>query len=103
MSLNRLPASSLRLAVALLAPLCALLWVLLAPGAAAAPSDTTRFDHASTGFVLTGAHRLERCESCHVGGIFKGTPTQCQLCHVQGGRVPGVTASHGQSTRTACL
>ncbi|MFN7972553.1 MAG: hypothetical protein U0166_09420 [Acidobacteriota bacterium] len=42
-----------------------------------------RFDHfRSTGFGLTGAHRLLDCRSCHVGGQFKGTPTDCAGCHL---------------------
>ncbi len=44
------------------------------------------FDHARTGFQLSGAHRNERCESCHIQGIFKGTPTQCANCHTSRGQ-----------------
>ena len=44
------------------------------------------FDHARTGFQLSGAHRNERCESCHIQGIFKGTPTQCASCHTSRGQ-----------------
>ena len=32
------------------------------------------FDHLRTGFALSGAHTNARCESCHLGGVFKGTP-----------------------------
>ncbi len=39
------------------------------------------FDHALTGFPLTGAHVLAACQSCHVGGRFAGTPRDCYSCH----------------------
>lgn len=42
------------------------------------------FDHVKTGFPLTGAHAKERCESCHVNGVFKGTPRDCATCHAAG-------------------
>jgi hypothetical protein len=42
------------------------------------------FDHNRTGFPLTGAHERARCESCHLGGVFEGTPFQCGACHLQG-------------------
>ncbi len=71
-------------ALALLA--CA---ALLAPAAMAA-TGAKNFDHTSTGFPLTGQHENARCEDCHVRGIFKGTPTQCATCHVQGGSVTAV-------------
>ncbi len=32
-------------------------------------------------FPLTGSHRTLDCESCHVGGVFAGTPTDCFSCH----------------------
>ena len=40
------------------------------------------FDHAATAFQLWGAHERVRCESCHIKGIFKGTPKECMGCHV---------------------
>mgnify|MGYP000150121081 CR=1 FL=1 len=39
------------------------------------------FDHSETGFILTGQHSILSCESCHIRGIFKGIPTQCEGCH----------------------
>jgi hypothetical protein len=39
------------------------------------------FDHAGTGFPLTGSHRTVACASCHVGGIYAGTSTACVSCH----------------------
>lgn len=41
------------------------------------------FDHATTGFMLTGRHVSTDCESCHGSGIFRGTPRQCVSCHLQ--------------------
>jgi hypothetical protein len=45
------------------------------------------FDHFTTGFDLIGQHKQVACESCHVGGIFKGTPTDCFSCHAAGSRI----------------
>ena len=88
-------SSSLRTALALLAAL-----LVLAAGLAAAQSD--RFSHASTRFALTGAHATARCESCHVQGLFKGTPMQCVACHSAGSRTPTATpmpAGHMATTQ----
>jgi len=40
--------------------------------------------HAETRFPLTGAHIAVACERCHQlapTGTYRGTPTQCQICH----------------------
>jgi hypothetical protein len=42
------------------------------------------FNHASTGYPLTGAHGVQRCETCHLGGTMKGTPRTCESCHTAG-------------------
>ena len=73
----------------------ALLLVLfaLAAGAALAqtPSNTERaFDHALTGYALTGQHVQARCESCHIQGVFRGTPRDCSACHRTGSRVAAI-------------
>ena len=68
----------------------ALMLVCLALGAglAFAQSDASRnFDHLSTGFSLAGSHVQARCESCHLNGIFKGTPRDCASCHLSGMRL----------------
>jgi len=39
------------------------------------------FNHDTTGYLLNGAHTQVRCETCHVHGVFKGTPVRCQGCH----------------------
>ena len=57
--------------------------IALAP----AEAGNSSFDHFTTGFELLGLHREVPCEACHVGGIFKGTPSDCFSCHVQGSRI----------------
>ena len=37
--------------------------------------------HGNTAFPLTGRHQTVACESCHIKGVFKGTPTACYDCH----------------------
>jgi len=39
------------------------------------------FDHNTTAFPLTGSHTNVKCASCHVNGVFKGTPKDCYSCH----------------------
>jgi hypothetical protein len=39
------------------------------------------FNHALTGFPLTGAHRLTACVRCHASGSYAGTPRNCFACH----------------------
>jgi len=63
------------------------LLLALAMPAGAAPQGGTDFDHLRTGFALRGAHERVECQTCHVQGVFKGTPTQCERCHVQGSRM----------------
>lgn len=45
------------------------------------------FNHSTTGFTLTGGHATTVCETCHVDGVFKGTPKNCDGCHALGQRV----------------
>ncbi|MDP2804598.1 MAG: hypothetical protein Q8O24_01530 [Gallionellaceae bacterium] len=45
------------------------------------------FNHLSTGFPLLGLHSTVECGTCHVAGIFKGTPKNCAGCHTKGMRV----------------
>jgi hypothetical protein len=44
--------------------------------------QSARFDHAATGFALTGAHRSVACLSCHGDGVYAGKPTTCVSCHL---------------------
>lgn len=39
------------------------------------------FDHGKSGFPLNGDHKSVSCKSCHVNGIYKGTPKNCYACH----------------------
>lgn len=71
-----------------LALACTLLGLALTPAQAQSPVRT--FDHVKTGFMLSGVHASQRCEACHVNGIFRGTPRDCASCHVNGARL----ASH---------
>ncbi|MGA9532281.1 MAG: hypothetical protein WBR18_06150 [Anaerolineales bacterium] len=41
------------------------------------------FDHASTGFALTGRHASAQCTDCHQNGHYAGTPSSCVSCHQQ--------------------
>ena len=41
------------------------------------------FDHNNAAFKLTGAHVSTACSSCHINGVFKGTPTTCGTCHAK--------------------
>ena len=52
-----------------------------------AQAPLRNFDHVKTGFPLTGIHTSQRCESCHINGVFKGTPKDCVSCHTSGLRI----------------
>ena len=54
------------------------------------------FDHVTTGWPLEGSHRSVDCASCHVGGIFQGTPRQCVACHSRAGLVKSTARQWGQ-------
>jgi ribosomal protein S27E len=50
----------------------------------------SRFDHASTRFVLTGSHRAVACADCHrppnletdlINVDFRKAPSTCEECH----------------------
>jgi hypothetical protein len=41
-----------------------------------------KFDHATTGFALTGAHTTVQCAQCHVNGNYSLTSTACVDCHL---------------------
>ena len=40
------------------------------------------FDHNSSQFPLTGAHRAATCADCHADGVYDGKPTTCVSCHL---------------------
>jgi hypothetical protein len=57
-------------------------------------TQAERFDHTTTGYPLTGSHAtIADCGSCHVGGVFKGTPHNCNGCHAKGQRVVALAMS----------
>jgi hypothetical protein len=58
------------------------------------------FDHDSTAWPLEGSHRNVDCGTCHVAGIFEGTPRQCAACHARGSLVQatGVPLDHIRTT-----
>jgi len=39
------------------------------------------FDHTTTGFTLSGAHRQAGCTACHTGQRWKGLGSTCISCH----------------------
>ena len=43
--------------------------------------DDANFDHNLFTFKLEGSHAKVQCESCHLNGVFKGTPSDCYSCH----------------------
>ena len=57
--------------------------------ATSANAANTEFDHFSTGFPLDGSHQSADCGSCHVRGVFKGTPLRCASCHSGALRMEG--------------
>lgn len=50
-------------------------------------ANASSFNHTQTGFNLAGPHAIAPCESCHVQGVFKGTPRDCATCHSLGNRM----------------
>jgi hypothetical protein len=82
------------LILALLLPCAAI--IFMSSVSAQATRHKSDFNHMKTGFPLTGAHTNVECETCHAGGIFKGTPTDCAGCHSAGRRVvaPFKPANH---------
>lgn len=53
------------------------------------------FNHASTNYPLTGAHKTAKCGSCHLTTLI-GTPTVCSSCHLMvytNAQVPGHVAA----------
>ncbi len=70
---------------AVLALLLLMLGLALVP--AQAQGTIRSYDHVKTGFLLTGVHASQRCESCHFNGVFRGTPRDCASCHTAGARL----------------
>jgi hypothetical protein len=79
--------------------LVAVIVIACLPMSALAVKDRS-FNHFSTGFPLSGQHLKVDCESCHIRGVFKGTPKFCAGCHNERS-APGKTARHIVTTE-AC-
>jgi len=71
--------------------------LLVTPPGWAQNAATSSFDHAGTGFPLTGTHVSVSCAACHVNGRMKNTPTQCIGCH-NTMTAPGLPQSHPRTT-----
>ena len=62
------------------AALATLLLLVSAPVQAQWETPNRAF-HAASGFRLDGRHQTVPCQSCHLNGVYKGTPTTCFDCH----------------------
>lgn len=75
----------------LLQPRLALLFFLLLGSLCVSSVDAldleVEFDHDETNFPLEFKHSIAPCESCHLQGIFAGTPRRCVDCHSNSGRI----------------
>lgn len=60
---------------------CAIAVLAIAVGAVPGHAQDAPFDHFRSRFPLVGAHERVDCERCHAGGVFRGTPTRCAICH----------------------
>jgi hypothetical protein len=63
---------------------------------------TARFNHASTGFALTGAHRAATCQQCHGDGVYVGKSPACVSCHQQAYTAATNPNHAGAGFSTAC-
>ncbi len=45
--------------------------------------EPATFDHATTGFKLTGAHVSTTCRKCHTSTTYANVPSTCYGCHKQ--------------------
>ena len=66
-----------------------------------------KFDHSTTGFVLTGAHTVppRQCTDCHVNNNYNLTSTTCVSCHLkdfQGTTNPNHVSSNFPQTCQQC-
>jgi hypothetical protein len=65
------------------------------------PAKLSGFEHARTGFALTGAHAQTGCRGCHATLDFRRTPGACSACHsdVHRGEL-GADCAQCHTTRT---
>ena len=73
--------------VVIIAALASVLATITIGTATSQTAITSSFDHFTTGFRLDGSHQFGECASCHIDGMFVNTPTRCQGCHTNAGRV----------------
>jgi len=99
--------SKLKLLISMLVMLTLVMFSFHSTAAQTDAADTgdktsaQRFDHTATGYTLTGSHStIADCGSCHVGGVFKGTPHNCIGCHTKGQRVVALTMSSNHLATT---
>lgn len=74
--------------------LAAALAVISVQAMAVSQADGRAFNHMTTGFALSGGHAAAACETCHSGGVFKGTPRNCDGCHATGKRIVATPKSN---------
>ena len=63
------------------------------------------FDHGTTQFALTGAHKAATCADCHSDGVYRGKPTACVSCHqtdFNGAKTPDHRLSQFPTDCTPC-
>lgn len=60
------------------------------------------FDHNTTSFALTGAHRTAACNTCHGDGVYNNKPTACISCHTTDYSAATPTHTPSSFPQTAC-
>ncbi|MEO5692273.1 MAG: hypothetical protein ABIQ72_04045 [Usitatibacter sp.] len=97
-------ASAIGVMLAILVAACVIGGIVLSAFATTVAAQSIgaprAYDHSTTGFVLSGSHIRVRCETCHAGGIFKGTSRDCASCHRPGSRIATTAkpSNHVQSS-----
>jgi hypothetical protein len=57
---------------------------------------TGAFNHATTGFTLTGAHTSVSCSSCHINNNYNLTSAACVTCHLADYNATTAPTNHAQ-------
>jgi hypothetical protein len=73
-------------------------------------TDVAAFNHATTGFALTGTHATTPCAQCHVNNNYTLSSADCMGCHLSswqstqtlGGNVPNHVAANFPTSASAC-
>jgi hypothetical protein len=82
--MNRMTIDSRRCTTAGIARWLAAATLFFLSLAAFGQANPRNYDHNRSGFPLTGIHATQACESCHLNGVFRGTPRDCSGCHTAG-------------------